>query len=164
MVQAAAPEGPHGLVEARADARDLRFGNPRVHPQRFDQVVHRAGGHAVDVGLHDHRVQGLVDAATRFEQRGHEAALAQLGDLQFHVSGPRGQQPPPVPVALGHPAGSALIAGRADRVGGLGLDQLLEHQAHRVAHQLRAPAGAESLPQLLCGRIRKGHRRVLLDE
>ena len=50
-------------------------------------------------------------------------------------------------------AASALIAPGADRV--RGLDQLLEHQAHRVAHQLSAAVGAESLPQLLCGRIRK---------
>ena len=39
--------------------------------------------HAVDVGLHDHRPQGPVDAPARLEQGREEAALAQLGDPQL---------------------------------------------------------------------------------
>ena len=69
-----------------------------------------------------------------------------------------------VPVALIHTSVAALIAPGADRLGGLGLDQLLEHQAHRAADQLRAAAGAKRLPQLCRVSIRKGHQCVLLDE
>ena len=69
-----------------------------------------------------------------------------------------------MPVALIHTSVAALIAPGADRLGGLGLDQLLEHQAHRAADQLRATTGAKRLPQLCRVNIRKGHRCVLLDE
>ena len=69
-----------------------------------------------------------------------------------------------MPVALIHTSVAALIAPGADRLGDLGLDQLLEHQTHRAAHQLRAATGAKRLPQLCCVSIRKGHRCVLLDE
>ena len=69
-----------------------------------------------------------------------------------------------MPVALIHTSVAALIAPGAHRLGGLGLDQLLEHQAHRAADQLRATTGAKRLPQLCRVNIRKGHRCVLLDE
>ena len=48
-------------VEAGADPRHLRLGDPRVDPQRLDEVVDGAGRDPFDVGLHDHRVQRLID-------------------------------------------------------------------------------------------------------
>ena len=147
-----------------ADARHLRFGDPRLCAQHGHQVVHRACRHAGHIRLHDHRPQRPVDAPARLEQRRQEAALAQLGDLQLEIAGPSRQQTRPVPVALSDPRLAALIAPGADRLGGLGLAQLLEHQLHRLADQARAAAGAETLPQLCRGSIRKGHRCVLLDE
>ena len=68
----------------------------------------------------------------------HEAALSQFGDLQLQIPGLGRQQPRPVPVALHHTRLAALIAARSDRRGRLGLDQLLEHQLHRLTDQLRA--------------------------
>ena len=56
------------------------------------------------------------------------------------VSGLRGQQPRSVPAALGHTGIAALIASGTDHLGGLGLDQLLEHPPgylnphHSVGH------------------------------
>ena len=164
MVEAPASERLHHLVEPRADARHLRLRDPRLRAQRGHQIVHRSGGHPGHVGLHDDRVQGPVDAPARLEHRRQQRALAKLGDPQLDVSGLGGQQPRPVPVALIHTSIAALIAPGADRLGDLGLDQLLEHQTHRAAHQLRAATGAKRLPQLRCVSIRKGHRCVLLDE
>ena len=140
------------------------FDIPDSAPSAATRSSHRSGGHPGDVGLHDDRVQGPVDAPARLEHRRQQRAFAQLGDPQLDVSGLGGQQPRPVPVALIHTSVAALIAPGADRFGGLGLDQLLEHQTHRAAHQLCAATGAEGLPQLRCVSIRKGHRCVLLDE
>ena len=98
------------------------------------------------------------------EHRRKEAALSQLGDLQFQIPSLCGQQAAAMAVALGAAVLGALIAPRADRLSSLGLDQLLEHQLHRVADQARTATSAEGLPQLRCGSIRPGHRCVLLDE
>lgn len=51
-------EGLHVLVQDLADPRDLAPGDP-VDPERLDQVVHLAGGHALDVGLDDDGLQRL---------------------------------------------------------------------------------------------------------
>ncbi len=42
---------------------------------------------------------------------------------------------------------------RADRRGGLGLDELLEHERHRLAHDVDAAAGAHGVEQLGQGRL-----------
>jgi hypothetical protein len=68
VVEPSGPKRGHDLVQAGADAADLGLGDARVDPQRRDQIVHRAGGHAGDVRLHHHRVQRLVDAAAWLER------------------------------------------------------------------------------------------------
>ena len=92
-----------------------------------------AGGDPAHVGLHDHGVEGLVDAPAGLEDRGEEAAFPQLGDAELDVAGLGRDQARPVPVALGHPPFGAFIASGADLGGRFGLDQLLEDVAHGVA-------------------------------
>lgn len=101
--------------------------DPAVRSQCLDQVVDQAGGDAVDVGLHDHRIESLVDPAPAFEQALEEAACPEFGDRQVQVAGLRGQRLVPVSVAQRDACGSVLIPLCADRRGGLGLDQLLQH-------------------------------------
>jgi hypothetical protein len=43
-------------------------------------------------------------------------------------------------------------------LGGFGLDQLLEHEPDRLAHQINAVTGTECVQQFGHGRIRQGHR------
>jgi hypothetical protein len=81
----------------------------------------------VHVGLHDDRVQGPIDPAAPLEQRGEEAARAQLRNGQVQVAGLGGERLVAVAVAQGHAGVGVLVPPRADRDGGLGLDQLLEH-------------------------------------
>jgi hypothetical protein len=50
------------------------------------------------------------------------------------------------PVALVDPGASALIPGHAHHLGGLGLDELLHHHAHRLADHLDR-VRAEQYPQ-----------------
>jgi len=72
VVQRSGAERTDLLVQAGADPGDLGLADPRVRAHRFDEVVDAAGGHAVDVGLHHDRVQGLVDATAGLEDDGQE--------------------------------------------------------------------------------------------
>ena len=58
-VQGPVPEGGHLGVELGRHTGDLRAGDP-VDAHGFDQVIDPAGGHALDIGLADHRHQGLL--------------------------------------------------------------------------------------------------------
>ena len=116
-------------------------------------------GHAVDVGLHHHRVQRLVDPPPRRQDaREERPGRAASGTARCDVTGLGGQQPRPGPVAFGHPRLGAFVAAGADRGGRLGLDQLLHHDPDTLADQVDALAGAEHLQQLGQGRLRQGHR------
>src|SRR5205085_9450925 len=55
----AVQECAHTLVELPAQPADLALGDAR-HAQGLDQVVHRARGDALDVGLLDHRSQRFL--------------------------------------------------------------------------------------------------------
>ena len=54
---------------------------------------------------------------------------------------------------MGHPLLGPLVPGGADRLGGLGLDELLEHERHRLAHEVDAAPGADGVEQLGEGRL-----------
>ena len=55
-------------TELGADPAHLRLGDPAVGAERLDQVVDLAGGGAVQVGLHDHREQRLIQPPTPLQQ------------------------------------------------------------------------------------------------
>jgi hypothetical protein len=116
----------------------------------------------VHVGLHDHRQQGPVDPAARFQQGGKERALPQLGDAQLDIAGLGRQQPGPGAVAMGGALLSALIAVGADVLGGLGVDQRLQDQRERLADEVEVTAGAQRIQQISNGRLVQGHRGGLL--
>ena len=67
---------------------------------------------AVQVGLHHHREQGLIDPAAALQQRREERPGPQLRDPQLQIPGRRRQRPGPVPVALRGP-GSVRSCGPA---------------------------------------------------
>ena len=74
-------EGGHLFVEPRAGARYLGLGDPRRRPERLDQVVELAGRDAVDIGLHHHRVERSVDAASALEDLGENEPDRNFGIL-----------------------------------------------------------------------------------
>ena len=91
-------------VQVGTDAGDLGLGDAGVDSQGADQVVDSAGGDSVDVGLHDHRVQGPVDPAATLEQGRKERPRSQLGDTGFDVPGRGRDRLGAVAVAMGCPA------------------------------------------------------------
>ena len=106
------PERPDLLVEVRADPRDLGLADPGVGAERLDQVVDLPGRDPVQVGLHHHREQRLVDPPATFQQRGEERPGPQLGDPQLQITRGRGQRPRPGPVALRRPLRRCVPRGR----------------------------------------------------
>jgi hypothetical protein len=91
----------------------------------------------VDVGLHHHRPQGPIDAATALEDRREEAPLAQLGHAQLDVSGLGREQSRPGPVAL-------VAAG----LGQLGLDEGLEDELQASTNHVEVAAGANGVQEI----------------
>ena len=76
--QRAREEGVHPLVDLSAQPRDLALADP-AHPHRLDQLVHRAGGDALDVRFLDHGGEGFLGRAARFEETREVAALRSFG-------------------------------------------------------------------------------------
>jgi hypothetical protein len=114
------------------------------------------------IGLHHHRQQRPVDAAARLQQGREERPLAQLGDAQLDIAGFGRQQPRSGAVAVGGALLAPLIGPSADVLGGLGLDQRLEHQGEPFADDVQVTAGAQCIQQVGQGRLAEGHRGGLL--
>ena len=141
----AAIEGPlqEGLdlgVEALADAADLRAGDAGVRADRGHQGVDFPGGDALDPRLHDHRIQGLIDPPPGLQDRGEEAAGAELGDREGDVVHLGGEQARPAAIAVAAAFLAALMAIGTEHGGDLQLDQLLQAMAGQLGNQL--PSGA----------------------
>ena len=143
LLQRPAQEGLHLLVDLLADATDLGLGDAALGTQSSHQGVDLAGGDATDVGLHDHGVEGLVHPAAGFQDRGKEAAGAQLGDQQVDVAHLGGEAATPVAVAVAEPLLGALMAVRTEHGGDLQLDQLLQAVAGELGDQLPGAAAIQ---------------------
>jgi hypothetical protein len=96
-----------------------------AHAHRLDQIVHRAGRDALDVGFLDHRGQRLLRQPPRLEEEREVATHAKLGDAQLHLPGPRLPVPIPIAVALRQPLGALL----APRRPGLGISSSISRPA-----------------------------------
>jgi hypothetical protein len=70
--------------------------------------------------------------------------LPQLGDLELDSTGLGRQQPGTGAVAVGRPAGAALVAAGPDHLGGLGVDQRLQHQRRALRGQHPGPPPTRS--------------------
>lgn len=79
VIQRAGAERIELFVEVRADPGDLALRYAGVRAEGFDQVVDRAGGDAVDVCLHDDRVEGLVDPAPCSSRLGKKLPARSFG-------------------------------------------------------------------------------------
>jgi hypothetical protein len=161
--QRAIPERRHLLVQISADAAHLRLADAAVGAQGPHQVVDLAGGDPMQIGLHDHREQGLVDPAAPLQQRGEERPSPQLGDTQLQIPSGRGAHAGPVAVALGQPLRAALVRGGADHRGELGLDQRLVDGLGGLADAVIDLSGLECVQDLQQCRLVKGHRACVLS-
>ncbi len=134
------------VVDPAAQPRDLAPGEAR-HPHGLRRVVDRAGRHALDAGLPDHRSQRLLRHPARFREAGAVAPLAPLRALQLDRAGPRLPDPVAVAVALRDP-GRRTLAGRGP---GKALDlkrhRTLDREGDRLAKQVRLGTLRQQRPQ-----------------
>jgi hypothetical protein len=126
-LERAIEKGFHPIVDLLAQPRHLALGDASA-AHRPDEVVDRAGRHALHIGLLNDRVQPLLGHPPRLEEAREVRALAKLGDAQLDRSGSRLPVPIAVAVALRQPIRRTLAVRRA----GLG--------AHLHLHQ---PLGGE---------------------
>jgi hypothetical protein len=151
--QGAVAELGNFLVQTRADPRHLRFGDPGVSAERFDEVIHFAGRDAVDVGLHHDREQGLVNPAAPLQQRGEERTGAQLRDLQIKISGRGRQRPRADAVAVRGAVAGTFERGGADERGRFRIDQFLIQSFRRDANTVGDIGEFEFSQQVEQGRL-----------
>ena len=115
------------------------------------QGIDLAGRHPTDVGLHDHGIQSLINPAAGLQDRGKEAAGAQLllrrslrlGDLQGEITHLGGQGAGAVAVAIPQALLGALMPVGTEEGGKLQLDQLLQAVARQLRNQLTSAAAIE---------------------
>lgn len=143
-----------------ANAGDLGLGDAGIVSEGADQVVHRPGGDAVDVGLHDHRVQSPVEPPAAFEQSWEERPRAQLRDLRLDVTDRGRDRLGAVPVAVRGAALGALVAVGADRRRGFGLDQCLQAGTHEFGEHGLGISGQQCVELGVYARMGMGHRVV----
>ena len=124
--QRAVEEGLHLVVDLATRSADLALGHA-AHAHRLDELVDRAGRHALDVGLLDDSGQRLRGHALRLQKAGEVAAFVQLGDPQLDRTGARFPHPVAVAVALIDPVG---ITGA---MGGAGVEGLATKHYRRSA-------------------------------
>jgi hypothetical protein len=158
--QGAVPERRDLLVQVGTDPGDLALGDAAVSTQRPHQIVDLASGDAVQIRLHDHREQRLIDPAAPLQQRGKERPGPQLGNAQLQIPGRCRQHPGPVAVALGQPIGRPLMRGGADHSRELGLDEGLIDGLGGLANTVVDLGDRECVQDLQQCRLVKGHRAL----
>ena len=156
------PKGAYFGVQIGADPADFALADAGVGAECLDQVVDLPGGHAVQVGLHHHREQGLVHPPAAFQQGREERPGPQLRDPQFQIPGGRGQHPRPVPVPLRQPRLGPLVRAGADHRSQLGFDQRLIDRAGGLSDPVVDIGRLQRLQHLEQGRLIQGHRVVPL--
>jgi len=142
-LQRPAEERLHLQVDVGADAAHLGFRDPALAAQSSHQGIDLAGGDASDVGLHHHRIKGLIHTAARLEDRWQEAATAEFRDLEIDDTDLGGEHTGPVAVAVAKPLLTALVAIGTEHSGDLQLDQLLQAVAYQLGDQLTGCAAIE---------------------
>ena len=148
-------KGANPLVDLGTEAGDLALADP-FHSHRLDQVVHRPGRYALDVGFLDHRGQRLLRHPPRLQEGGEVAAPPQLRDPQLDSAGAGLPVAVAIAVALVAPFGGALAMRRTTELLGLEFHQPLRRKADHLAQK----TGVRTLlKQFTKGDLVIGHRR-----
>jgi len=156
----AVQERAHALVEFAAQPADLALGHA-AHAQGLDQIVHRARGDALHIGLLDHGGERLLGGAPRLQELGEVAALAQLGDLQLDAARARVPRALAVAVAAVDSLGTLLVVAGAAARFDIELHQALGHELNHLAQHVDVGSLLGKLGQCHSG---GGHRGNLLGQ
>jgi hypothetical protein len=158
--QGSVPEGANLGVQVGADPADLTLADAAVGTERPHQIVDLAGAHPMQIRLHHHGEQRLVDPAAPLQQRREERPGPQLGDPQLQIPSGRGQQARAVAVALGQPLRRPLVWSSADHGGELGLDEGLVDGLGSLTDAVIHLRDRECIQDLQQCRLVKSHRAL----
>ena len=128
-------EGLYANIDLLAQAAHLAL-RDAAHAHGLDQIVDRAGRDALDVGLLDHRGQGLLGHPPRLEEAREVAALAQLGDTQLDRASSRLPVAVAVAVTLHQPVRALRAMGRPRQCPHFQFHQPLGGKADHVAQNI----------------------------
>lgn len=96
LAEVPVPERSNLTIQVRANPRHFGLGDASVRAEGLDDVIDLPGGHPMQVSLHHHREQGLIDPAAPLQQR-RERPWRSLGIFKFRspavVVGTRGRDP-----------------------------------------------------------------------
>jgi len=105
-------------------------------------------------------VESLIDAATPLQDRGEEAALPDLRDLEGEIPRFRRHPTRPRPVATSRPRQPPLVKRSADVLGGLGIDQGLVEEGHHLGHEIDIGMLMQSIGERGQVKLLVGHRSI----
>src|SRR6202008_3652281 len=125
----------HLVVDLTTQPRDLALGDT-AHAHGLHQIVDRAGGDALHVGLLHHRGERFLGHAARLQEAREVGAFAQLGDTQLDRTGAGLPDPVAVAVALGQTLGALLAVSRSGLAFDLQLHQPLGGKADHLTQQI----------------------------
>jgi hypothetical protein len=155
--QRSVEEGLHLVVDLAAQPADLALGDAG-HAHRLDQIIDRAGRHALHVSLLDDGGERLLGHAPRLQKAREVAALAELWDAQLDRAGARLPHPVAVAVAVIEPVGLTHAMRGAGQSLDLKLHQPLRGKADHLAQQIGVRALLQKRAEV---HHIVGHRRVL---
>ena len=115
------------------------------------------------IGLDHDGVEGLIDPTATLQDRGEEAALADLRDLEGEIPGLRGDLPGSGSIPPGRPRQAPLMRLGADVVGGLLIDQGLIEESHHLAHEIEVGTIMNSIGKRGQVKLLMGHRSISLS-
>ena len=118
-----------------AEPRDLALGDAG-HAHGLHQVIDRAGGDALDVGLLNHRRERLLRHPPGLQEAREVGTLPQLGDLQLDSPSPGLPDPVAVAVAMVYAIRRALAVAGADQALDFQFHQALGGEADHLAQQI----------------------------
>ena len=147
----------HPLVDLGAQPGHLALADA-VHPHGPHQVVHRASGDALHVGLLDDGRQRLLRRPARLQEAWEVGTLAQPRDAQLHRARPRMPVALAVAVPLHLPIGTALAVRSTGQRLGFQFHQPLGRKADHLAQERGIGSFRQQLAQ---GSLVVGHRGVL---
>src|SRR5206468_3596289 len=122
-------------VDLGTQPADLALGDAG-HAHCLDQFVDRAGRHALDVSLLDHRRQRLLGHPARLQETREIAALAQFRNAQFHRPGTGFPVALAIPVAMRDPIGAALAVRCTGQAFNFQLHQAMRSKTDHLAQQI----------------------------
>jgi hypothetical protein len=123
-------------IQPLVDGADAR-GRKAVPTQFLRDRLHLSRGYPLDIHLRQGRNESPLGALIALEQLRRESTFPVLRHPQLQFADPRHQRPAIVSRTIAEPLSCSFALGRTDRLGHLGLENLLQRRAHQNPDKVR---------------------------